>query len=222
VTDAEWLASTDSGAMLQTVRGRASERKLRLFACALGRLVWDRLPEGLLREAVEAGERAADGLITDDERHSYIERLYAPWGKGERPATWFCGPPRGRETRDDWSLFFTAKMAVSPGHMLARLPAGLGILEGSRLTGPQQPGLLRDIFGPSSAGPPAYSPGWRTATVVALATAIYEDPAFGRLPLLADALMDAGCDDEQLLGHCRSEGPHVRGCFGVDLVLGKE
>ncbi|HET6573028.1 MAG TPA: hypothetical protein VFG68_05455 [Fimbriiglobus sp.] len=61
---------------------------------------------------------------------------------------------------------------------------------------------------------------WLTSTAVDLARAIYEGRAFDRLPILADALQDAGCDDEQLLAHCRSEGPHVRGCWAVDLVLG--
>jgi hypothetical protein len=221
VTDAEWQASTDSVAMLQAVCGRATERKLRLFACALGRLVWDRLPDGLLREVVEAGEQAADRLITDDNRQAYIDRLYAPWGKGERPATWFGGPPWGQETRDDWALFLTAKMAVAPGQVLARLLEGLGIQEGSRLTGVQQPGLLRDIVGPSPSGPPAFSPGWRTAEAVALAEHIYQDRAFDRLCELADILAAAECTDAEVLGHCRSEGPHARGCWVVDLVLGK-
>ena len=57
---------------------------------------------------------------------------------------------------------------------------------------------------------------------VALARAVYEDRAFARLPLLGDALMDAGCADDHLLAHCRRGGPHVRGCWAVDLVLGKE
>jgi len=65
-------------------------------------------------------------------------------------------------------------------------------------------------------------PSWLTADVVTLARGIYEDRAFDRLPLLADALMDAGCDDDQILAHCHGPGPHVRGCWVVDLVLGKE
>ena len=69
--------------------------------------------------------------------------------------------------------------------------------------------------------PVAFDPRWRTADAVGLARGMYEDRALDRLPLLADALMDAGCADEQVLGHCRSEGPHVRGCWVVDLVLGK-
>jgi hypothetical protein len=62
---------------------------------------------------------------------------------------------------------------------------------------------------------------WNDATVPRLARAIYEDRGFGRLPLLGDALLDAGCDDEELIRHCRSGGPHVRGCWAVDLILGK-
>jgi hypothetical protein len=64
-------------------------------------------------------------------------------------------------------------------------------------------------------------PRWLTANVKDLVKTIYEERAFERLPILADALMDAGCADEVILGHCRSKGPHVRGCWAVDLILGK-
>jgi hypothetical protein len=56
--------------------------------------------------------------------------------------------------------------------------------------------------------------------VVALARGIYDDRAFDRLAILADALQDAGCDNADVLGHCRGPGPHVRGCWVVDLLLG--
>ncbi|HEX3149646.1 MAG TPA: hypothetical protein VHR66_16340 [Gemmataceae bacterium] len=81
--------------------------------------------------------------------------------------------------------------------------------------------MLRDIFG-NPFRPVAFDPRWRTSDSVGVARGIYEDRAFERMPILADALMDAGCDDEQVLSHCRGEGPHVRGCWVVDLVLGKE
>jgi hypothetical protein len=58
--------------------------------------------------------------------------------------------------------------------------------------------------------------------VVRLAQGIYEDRAFDRLPVLADALEEAGCDNAEILSHCRGPGPHVRGCWAVDLSLGKE
>ena len=89
-----------------------------------------------------------------------------------------------------------------------------------RVPAAEQARLLRDVVEPFRAA--AFDPRWRTADAVGLARGIYEDRAFDRLPLLADALMDAGCDAEQLLAHCRSDGPHVRGCWAVDLVLDKE
>ena len=79
---------------------------------------------------------------------------------------------------------------------------------------------LRDIFG-NPFRPVAFSPEWRTSTVVALASQMYESRDFSAMPILADALQDAGCEDEQVLAHCCAEGPHVRGCFVVDQVLGK-
>jgi hypothetical protein len=85
----------------------------------------------------------------------------------------------------------------------------------------RQAELLRDIFG-NPFRPVAFDPRWRSADAVGLARGLYEERAFDRLPLLVDALMDAGCADEQVIGHCRGEGPHVRGCWVVDLVLGKD
>ena len=70
--------------------------------------------------------------------------------------------------------------------------------------------------------PVTADPRWLTATAVALAQAIYEDRAFDRMPILADALEEAGCDDADVLTHLRGDGPHARGCWAVDLVLGKE
>src|SRR5262249_21292895 len=81
--------------------------------------------------------------------------------------------------------------------------------------------LLRDIFG-NPFRPVSLNPSWLTPPVVALAEGIYADRAFDRLPILADAIQDAGCENADLLGHCRGPGPHARGCWAVDLVLGKE
>jgi hypothetical protein len=63
---------------------------------------------------------------------------------------------------------------------------------------------------------------WLSSTVLDLARTIYDEKVFERLPILADALMDAGCDNEEILNHCRSDGLHVRGCWIVDVLLGKE
>jgi len=80
--------------------------------------------------------------------------------------------------------------------------------------------LLRDIFD-NPFRPITVDPAWQTETVVALANSIYTDRAFDRMPILADALEEAGCDHADVLAHCRGDGPHVRGCWVVDLVLGK-
>jgi hypothetical protein len=84
-----------------------------------------------------------------------------------------------------------------------------------------QADLVREIMG-WPFHPHYFDARWRTSDTVGLAQAIYDDRAFDRMPILADALMDAGCEDEQIIGHCRSDGPHVRGCWVVDLLLGKE
>ncbi|WP_232069866.1 hypothetical protein [Gemmata massiliana] len=81
--------------------------------------------------------------------------------------------------------------------------------------------LLRDIFG-NPFRPVAFSASWRTDAVVSLARQMYESRDFGAMPILADALQDAGCDNDDILNHCRAPGEHVRGCWVVDLVLGKE
>jgi hypothetical protein len=85
--------------------------------------------------------------------------------------------------------------------------------------------LLRDLFG--NPFPPAELIGqawlaWNSGTVLRLAQAIYDQRAFDRLPVLADALEEAGCTDAAILDHCRGGGPHVRGCWVVDLLLGKQ
>ncbi|HEY1191397.1 MAG TPA: hypothetical protein VGE74_27430 [Gemmata sp.] len=81
--------------------------------------------------------------------------------------------------------------------------------------------LLRCIFG-NPFRPVAFAPEWRTGTVRALAAQMYESRDFSAMPILADALQDSGCDPDDILNHCRGPGPHVRGCWVVDLVLGKE
>ena len=84
-----------------------------------------------------------------------------------------------------------------------------------------QAGLLREIIG-NPFRSPTFAPAWRSAAVIGIARAIYADRAFDRMPILADALQDAGCDHADVLEHCRGPGPHVRGCWVVDLLRGKE
>ena len=84
-----------------------------------------------------------------------------------------------------------------------------------------QAALLRDIFG-NPFQPVSLDPTWLSSTVQAMATGIYAERAFDRMPILADALEEAGCDNLDILNHCRGPGTHVLGCWVVDLLLGKE
>ena len=111
----------------------------------------------------------------------------------------------------DWANFRAEFPGVGgePADWLARLAAALG------------PTFAQPGWDSSSPPPAAPDPRWRSRTVVALATGIDADRAFDRLPILADALEDAGCDDADLLAHCRGNGPHSGGCWVVDLILGE-
>ena len=107
------------------------------------------------------------------------------------------------------------------------LQAGQGLRRHSAQRGIEQRkgqvSSLRDIFNPFRT-PPSVLPSWlawNDGAVRKMAQVIYDDRAFDRLPILADALEDAGCDNADILAHCRGPGPHVRGCWVVDLLLGK-
>jgi hypothetical protein len=84
--------------------------------------------------------------------------------------------------------------------------------------------LLRDVFGypfrPASLDPALLA--WRGGLAVAIAAEVYEERAFDRLPILADALEEAGCTDREVLLHCRGPAPHARGCWVVDRMLSKD
>jgi hypothetical protein len=84
-----------------------------------------------------------------------------------------------------------------------------------------QADLLRDIVGPRLFRTTKVCPSWRTSTAIALARKMYESRDYSLMPILADALQDAGCDNQDILNHCRGSGPHVRGCWVVDQLLEK-
>jgi hypothetical protein len=215
MTEEEWLSRQSLIPKLRFLDGRATDRKLRLFACGCCRRVWDGLPDRRSRAAVEAAERFADGGLSPHDLRA-----------AHRDARAVVAEIQRRTDGAAWGYALAASDAAYESGFQAALLAPPGALW------PPEPGidpsaadvqvaLLGDVFG-NPFRPAAFDPRWRTADVLGLARAVYEDRAFGRLPLLADALMDAGCADEQVIGHCRSAGPHVRGCWVVDLVLGKE
>jgi hypothetical protein len=205
--------------MLRWLRHRASDRKMRPFGCACCRLVWPLLTHEESRQAVRTSERFADGLATAEElrdsqggaRVAYHEARIAL--DTERAST---GKPRP----DSLVRFRVASAAM-------RTAMGEGA-EDVAMVGKQEAkalcAVLRDIFGPLPFRPVDVEPSlltWNDGAVVKLAQGIYEGRAFDRMPVLADALEEAGCDNQELLSHCRSQHDHVLGCWVADLLLGK-
>jgi hypothetical protein len=228
MTEAEWLSCTDPQKMLEHVRGQASARKLRLFACACCRRIWHLLTDQTNREAVELSERYADGMATDQEVMAKADRMLdVAWGWDRQLAAYYATNPcfdggycRGgflATSPYDWTA------AVSCAHEASGNVTGghTPVLEEVITEESNQARLVRDIFGNPSR-PVTVDPTWLTPTVQQLDIALYEERTFDRLPILADALEDAGCTDLDILAHCRGKGPHARGCWVVDLLLGKE
>jgi hypothetical protein len=223
----EWLACTDPDGMLKFVRN-PSQRKLRLFACACCRRVWHLLTDERSRSAVEVMERFADGMASELERQAAQEAAQAVWDPGEEDEADLENAPawaadmliRGQIIGDQW--VFRGEAWASIVTESAQERANREIANRAQCI------LLRDIFGNP------FRPGsrWvvrRSPAVPALAKAAYEERILPAgylgpdcLAVLADALEDAGCSDAEILGHLRGPGPHVRGCWAVDLLLGKK
>jgi hypothetical protein len=239
MTEKEWLAGSDPEEMLIGLNDfQPSERKLRLFMCACCRRIWNKFKDDRCRDAVEVAERYADGLASEDERQEadeeaanaageaeeeedlpYFERL-ALEGSGNAASlalstnegesiTWEA------QTVAEWAVFaLTGSTALDDQRQ-----------ENKRLVTfdkevRSQCDLLRDIFG-NPFRPVAIERSLLTAAVVKLAQQNYDQRVLERMPKLADALEKAGCENAEILNHCRGPGPHVRGCWVVDLVLGK-
>jgi hypothetical protein len=219
-----WLAATDPAPMLHFLRagGRASDRKLRLFAVACCRQIWPLITHGHCQQAVELSERYADGVATPAQLRKAERRAHAVTSEVSFEATVMM---RLREWATKDAALATAEVArkrLSPEVVASRARAAV-------TASPQRPqdqcGLLRDIFGNPFIPTPRVDPTWirwHDGTVVRIAEGIYQERAFERMGILAGALLDAGCGDEEILSHCRGPGAHVRGCFVLDLLLNKE
>jgi hypothetical protein len=210
LTEAEWLSCTEPWRMLDSLHDRASIRKLSLFGVACARRAWYLLSDARLRHAVDACERFADGAAS---LAGLQQAAFETWRAMGRPFVWDRGPPKAATTLlADIFRWLQEQPGVSE--------AEDGVTAEEHR---YQCAVLRDLFNPfhDTAPDPAWL-GWDGGTVVKLAQAIYEERRFGDLPVLGDALEDAGCTDAAILGHCRGPGPHVRGCWVLDLLLGRE
>jgi hypothetical protein len=246
MTEQESLACTEPTPMLEFLRTQrtASERKLRLFAAACCRRVWDWLGEKS-RRAIEGLELHLDGVATAEKLRLAAAGAYEDWleefGTHHPSNAAYSAVTFQKVTSHEVACGVAAEIAeavrceasISKGISLQGWPPPqvanpavrqVCIEAGNRAMTDEwvvQCNLLREIFhGPRSAI--YFRSHWRTAIVLSLASGSYENKAFDSLPGIANALEEAGCDSPGILNHCRSEGPHILGCWVIDLVLGRE
>jgi hypothetical protein len=205
MTEAEWLTATDPAPMLEFLDSTASDRRKRLFGIAWCRNEWHLLADERSRQAVDIAEKYAEGEVTDVVLDAGYDAAYEAAYELDMEG---LGP------RHHSALYSAANITARKVSMPALLA-----FETSAVA--FQMRIVRDIFG-NPFRLIILNPSWLTSTVLTLATGIYEEKAFDRMPILADALQDAGCDNEEILQHCRQPGEHVRGCYLIDLILGKE
>ncbi|MDB5305883.1 MAG: hypothetical protein JWO38_85 [Gemmataceae bacterium] len=218
---------------------KGSDRKLRLFACACYYRIGHILPDSAAWTAVQVGERFADGMASWAELQAAEGRVREL--SAELEPVWRAsrGDERNALAPTHTALSLALVIAWREAQKAAYYASSNAYLGFASLTNPgvgpndygfgtsqaaeeaAQCGLLQDIFG-NSFRPVTLSPSWLTPTVTTLARQMYDSRGFSPMPILADALQDAGCDHPDILAHCRGNGPHFRGCWVVDLVLGKE
>jgi hypothetical protein len=226
VTESEWETSQQPEEMLKFLKGKAGDRKFRLFLIACSRRVLPSDADTDMIEALAVAERFADGKATKRELTHARTVLH--------------GQHMYRSKK--WPLLYSSHIRSVPAWHSTREHMGKAASQGSQscawssarlllagimaMTYPgkefeAQSNLIRDLFG-NPFRPIALDPSWLTSTATALARLMYDSRDFSAMPILADALQDAGCDNADILDHCRGPGPHVRGCWVVDKLLSRE
>lgn len=207
MTEDEWNGCRSAARMLEHVFGKASRRKYRLFACACCRLIGDLLTDQD-EYVVQAAERFADGGLEEEE-------LRAVWSMACNSGSEIAAVAAVGSEASAWHVAHQTALDT------ARMAALKNFLD-LPVTQQHQCALMRDLFGPLLFRPITVVQPGISQTARTLARSIYAEHDFGALPILADALEEGGCPNADVLKHCRGPGPHVRGCWVVDLLLGKE
>jgi hypothetical protein len=231
MTEAEWLECGDPCRLLAHLNRKPGYRKLLLYAVACCRAHQHLLRHKDSRDALDWAEQFADGNAQRDAAYERLE-----WAS--EGAAFACEQTAAGAELDEWAEEEgnLNRLRGRVGHKhKPSLAVDAAYMANALMTfdvhDPYDPTLrrharllllppLRDIFG-NPFRPVSVSPTWLTSTVVALASQMYESRDFSAMPILADALQAAGCDNTDILTHCRQAGEHVRGCWVVDLVLGK-
>ena len=202
--DQEWQTASEPQAMLEFLlkSGRVSDRKLRLFAVACSRRMSNWI-DALGHTAVDVAENFADGRAGPEELRT--ARLACQGAGGQ--ASWYAA---------------ATNPAIAARNAARSAQAGAKALIGSDAEELlAQAKLVREIFG-NPCSLVTVDPAWLTPAVVELAQTIYDERAFDRMTKLGVALEKLGCCAEEILSHCRRPAVHVRGCYALDVLLGKE
>jgi hypothetical protein len=228
MNEIDWIAGADPLAMLDHMGAGASDRKLRLFACACVRRFWSDLRYPTPREAVAMAERLAEGTATPEEVEAM--RVSAEASAGNAPefeqfaytaaaATLMESAPEAARTARESMRQQAVRTAAY--EMIFAEDEAAAVARASEEESRRQVELLNELFG-NPFRPVAVEPHWLAwggGIVVGMAREIEEAQRFAELPYLADALMDAGCDQETLLRHLRQPEGHIRGCWALDALL---
>jgi hypothetical protein len=210
MTEQEWLATTEPRPMLDFLMGKFCDRKWRLLGCACCRHVGDKLTDPRCEGIIDRAEAFADAKTNRERAAIHEVRRLANGLLAEHAGSHSIQAVRSL-------LLPSAVRAASSAAAYAVSVGSYGYHPRKREQRSAQVPFIRDIFG-NPFRPVSLDPSWLTSTVLALAESIYADRAFDRLPILADALQDAGCENTDVLDHCRGPGPHVRGCWVVDIL----
>lgn len=229
MTAARWRDCAKPEEMLWHVGAKQNDRVLRLFACACCRIVWPLIPTVTGRNAVVVSERFAEGQATAEELQAASQKARTAQSSGAWLAQWAAAEAAGTDAWQaaQWASAWSAEAA-------AEAAAGSAALGSARLslhdlcamtwhqTRKMQCDVLRDLFGNPfrSARFPTYALLWKSGRIVREAQAIYDSRHLQDLPALAKLLEEAGCDDAEILSHCRGGDGHVRGCWVLDGLLG--
>jgi hypothetical protein len=233
MTETDWFECISPEAMLVYLGERASPRKKRLFACACVRRIWPLLTDERLRLAVKTAERFADGRVSAKvlvKARRVVRRLRVKPILREAVEAVLLeqGPilerPRDiREPLDVMSATRTARAAARALEAQRETDAVAPVEPIRRLASLDAVELVREVFG-NPFRPVVLDPSWlswKANVVLKMAKVIYRKRCFRNVPILADALEEAGCRDADILTHCRAPVEHVRGCWVVDALLKK-
>jgi hypothetical protein len=236
MTESEWNSCNNPQQMIEWLRSRITARKLRLFGVACCRHIWHLLSDDRSRKAVELAEAVADDRdmwigLQDSlarAREEVVEAVYGPMTGTRAELENLLADERAACLLVFFLVWRMEQEAFRDTTTIIRYTTGRLSAEGRHLC---HSDLIRDLFGPLPFREVYINLAWRTwngGTVQRIAQTIYAERELpsgtldnSLLAVLADALLDAGCDNEEVLAHCRGMGPHVRGCWVLDLLLGK-